>query len=320
MTEKKWTILRSLLGIGLLGAVALTVDWAGFVEVFSEARPLWLLLVLGVHVGDRIYMAAKWRYLLAGLRVKISYAEAVVHYFVGGLVGTALQWHLGGDLARAAQVGSRKDATALVSSSVVLEKLAGFSALGMLAVFSALLLNTFHVYARWALLIPAGAACLGAFAVLGWSPLSEVLLSRIGSFASALAVGRWKEKVAELSFPVARVRLFRRRYLLFFGLTLLEQFVAILGFFLLTRAFSVPLSVPHILAFFPIVEFLSRLPVSPQALGIREGLFVFLLGIFGIGTGTAFALAIAGRLVSLAVLLVGATASVLSPTWRGRER
>lgn len=305
------------MGVALLGIVALQVDWSGFAEVFAEARVSWLLLMALVVAADRAFMAAKWRYLMEGLGVDVSLGEAVVHYFMGSLIGQAIQWQLGGDVARAVQVGRRAEAASQVSVSVVLEKYAGFCALGLVTIPAALVFNSLVSYASWRVAVPVAVVAMVLFIALPGVVLSPRLLEKTRSLGSRIPLEKVRSAVNEFSHRGEAFPEFRRRYLRFLGLTLLEQFVGILAFALLTRAFSVSMPLLYVVGFFPIVQFFSLLPISLQSLGVREGLFVVLLGMLGFGSGTAFALSVAGRLVSLVVVGVGAGIGAMTPAWRG---
>jgi uncharacterized membrane protein YbhN (UPF0104 family) len=254
---------------------------------------------------------------MEGMGVEVPLREAVVHYLMGGLIGQAIQWQLGGDVARAVEVGRRAEATSEVSVSVVLEKYAGFCALGLVAIPAALVFNAIVSYVAWSVAVPLAVTAMTLFVALTGVVLSPRLLEKTRSLGSRIPLERVRSAVDEFSHGGEAFPEFRRRYLRFLGLTILEQFVGILAFALLTKAFSVSMPLLYIVGFFPVVQFFSRLPISLQALGVREGLFVVLLGMLGFGSGTAFALSVAGRLLSLAVVGVGAGIGAMTPAWRG---
>jgi uncharacterized membrane protein YbhN (UPF0104 family) len=152
----------------------------------------------------------------------------------------------------------------------------------------------------------AGAALLAA---LPFVTIRYLPLDRIGDLLRRIPLERLDEVGRQIE-GLERSPELARAYPRFFVLTLLEQLIPILGLLLLARALQIPLSLLTIASFLPVSMLVSRIPISVEALGVREGLYVFFLSLFGVGGGTAFALAIATRIMD--VLVVGSGALVSS--------
>lgn len=307
--------VRIGIAVGLLGIVAIHVDWLEFVDVATRADPAWLVLAFAVSTGDRVLMATKWRYLLTGIGVNTSFREAVVYYYMGGLVGTALQWHLSGDIARAVSLGRRTERHSAVTASVILEKIAGLQALTLLAGGSTLLLNARLRFIGW---IPLTLLVVGVVVIVAVAPFfvraagaRETLLdglegwSKLDRFADALR-----------SIPDDVEETFKKVYAAFLFATLLEQLVPTVLLFLYTQAFAVELTLLEIVSVLPLVTLLARLPISVESLGVMEGLFVYFLGLVGVGTATAVVLALVSRLMDMIVMVVGAGVCSFTSEWR----
>lgn len=306
-----WRTVQVLVGIGLLGIVLSMVEWGRFFPLAARATPGWLILAFLVGLADRTLMAGKWLYLLRVLGVQLGFTRALSHYLQAGLVGTAAQWQLGGDITRVVRAGRETGRSGAVVTSVVLEKVVGLAALGTLAVLSSLLLNLWFSYLRWSLAWIAAVAAILAFLSLPF------LLTRPGSLRLITPLTRllphegFRSSVANLpsireSYPRLPVVL---RTLL--TITLVEQLAPVLVIYLLSRSFGFSLTLLEALATVPIVVLLMRLPITVESLGVREGLLVLFLGLVGLDATQSALIAITSRAFDLLLVSVGAGAILL---------
>lgn len=308
--DRRWTALKLVVGLGLFALVAAQVDWSQFWGLVTSAHPAWLAGAVVLVAGDRVFMALKWRYLLGAMRLDISLLSAVQHYLVGGLVGIAVQWQLGGDIARATRASRHTGERRIVVGSILLEKLVGVAALSALAVIAFFLLNF-----RLDLVspVPLGLATAVVAPAILASPsllVSERMTERLAAIGRKAPISR----VADLSERIPELREafddLETSLAVFTGLTFAEQFVPVLSLFLLTHAFGQGVSLLVALSVMPVVSLLSRLPLSIESIGIKEGLYVFFLGLVGLSATHAFTLAITSRVIDMLVvgggtLLVG---------------
>jgi hypothetical protein len=272
-----------------------------------------LIFVLGTL--DRLWMAWKWHYLLRGIGVHVRFLEVAGHYYLGGLLGTAVQSQLGGDIARASAVGRYAGRTRMVAASVVIEKAVGFVAAGMLAVASLFLVHHRYEAISETVLLAAAVPVVLAIALvpLLLSPrLAAPLFSRVLQISPSLA-----EKLGVTVLVTNPAGLQQAGFVLqrFFALTLAEQLVPLANLYLLKEALRLDLSGYAIVAFTPLIMFFARLPISIEALGIYEGLSIYLFGLAGLSPASALSLALLDRVMGLLVLGFGG----LSYAWAGRS-
>lgn len=295
-------LLQLVVAVVLLAVVLRTVNWSAFLDVVRGVRVEWLGVMFLVGTADRLWMAGKWRYLLHGLGVPASWRDTVYAYYAGGLVGQAAQWQLGGDVARAAQLSRASGRGEVVAASVVLEKVIGFSAAGLVALGALVLLEARYAVVRppelLLLLVPIGALVL----------LAPLALLLTGGRRSRRAL-EWMARRLRRPPPATTARL-RRTLVGFFFLTLAEQGLALLAIVVLARALRLELDVWALVAVAPIVLFLARLPVSIESLGSYEALSLLLFGLVGLAPAAAVALALVDRVMGLLVTGAGTLALV----------
>jgi len=303
--SRLWRTVKLAVAIGLLVVIIWRVDWREVVALSSRVHVGWLALVLLVSVLDRLWMAAKWHYLLRGLGVSVRFRDTAYTYYLGLLGGLAAQSQLGGDILRAVRLARQSGQRRLVVASVVYEKLAGFATCGILAVGSLALLNQRHHVLDWRLAMP-----LLALTVVTLVALPLVIFSGIGVRCLAWLV-RSQPRLSErlgLDTERAAIRLWdaRRASRVFVALTMAEQFVPLFTNSLLQWSLGLDVGFVRTASVVPIIIFASRLPVSIDGLGVYEGMSVVLFGLMGLSVTQGFSLAVAGRLAGIASTLAGA--------------
>jgi len=312
--SSSFLLARLAIGVVLFVAVATQVDWKQVGTVIGRASPALLGVALFIATADRVIMAAKWCFLLRRLGVPARLRDAIHSYYWGGLVGTALQWSLGGDVARGAALGRAAGATSPVAASIVIEKLAGLAALGCVVALSLPALE-----GRLGML-PAGASLpLILLGVVVVAVTPAVIAFALAPRAIAWA-GRAVPRLRRTSwFPplhtalVARPRL-GRSLAAFFLFTLAEQGVALVHLLAVAQALALPVGPEDVAVAAPTVLFVARLPISVDALGVYEGMFVLLARVMGLSNGEALALALTDRALGLIAIALGL--AVLVPLGR----
>jgi hypothetical protein len=83
--------------------------------------------------------------------------------------------------------------------------------------------------------------------------------------------------------------------------------------YVLARSLHISIPAGYFFLFFPIVTVLATLPMSFSGIGIREGGYVFFLGLIGIQEEQALAMGLLWTGIVLSSGLVGGLAILLSP-------
>jgi uncharacterized protein (TIRG00374 family) len=307
-------VLVSVLACALLVGF---VDWRRFAELALAARPAWLAAALAVAFANRAFMAWKWIVLLRGVGDRTPAGELWGAYYVGAFCGKFLPTSVGGDLLRVAWLARRTGNTAIVLSSVLIERLLGAVALALFAAVGLALLAA--VAGRTELRLAGVTLGLLAAAALGAGVLFHgrslgLVLAALERLVPVRALRRGLGRLGDaLTHFRGRPRALRR----FLWLSLAEQLFPILFLALAARAFAIDLPLVWILIGLPVILAVSRVPVSVQNLGVQEGIFVFVLSLAGVPASSAVLLSMAQR---LAGVLSTAPGALLLPrgVWRGR--
>lgn len=143
MSRTTKTFLKIGVSLGLLVVLFSQLDWQEAEELVRNANPLWLVLPVIVSVIDRVWMAWKWRLLLAVLSRPPKLLDAIRVYYVSSFQGTVLPFGgLGPDILRYIHLRSSGIERHTISLSIVLERVIGLVAttavgvVGILALLS----------------------------------------------------------------------------------------------------------------------------------------------------------------------------------------
>jgi uncharacterized protein (TIRG00374 family) len=298
----RWVKLA--IGLGLLAALALTMDWREIGTALARAD-LGMLAAATLLLGLNMPISSfKWGLLLQAQGIRPGQLAMLRAYWIGSFAGNYLPGNVGGDVVRAVVIRCR-DRLAEVVSSILVERLTGLFMLLLLA--AACLLAAPAPFAAVSLLLPLWllVSCLlpAVAGVMLAGPFAEPLLA--GFAARAGLVGKMAGKLLKLSRATGRY--LRRPGLLLATLPLSAAFYAILVLFqlLVLRALDAPVSLVQVALVAPIIPLVGMLPVAPNGLGLTEVAFTVLYSQLGVPEEVAFAAALLRRLIAVLVSLVG---------------
>lgn len=266
--------------------------------VLKTADLRWVFAGLLIAGMENFLGALRWRIFVQMMGISLPFWQTVRLYFLGLFFNSFLIGSVGGDAVKVLVLigkGSPKTASAL---TVVMDRLSGLGAL--LLVSCTFLLGNYS----WLTSSPLAAGVIHfVFLYLGvvlsllflsfvaaWTGLSERMPAKV-PFRAGLS------QLCELYF------LFVRRWprtLLAAGISVFMLLGYFLIFFCSMRAYGVDLPVEKVFALMPAVDIVAALPVSLGGVGVREKVFVILLGeLAGVAASVAFWVSITGFLITL---------------------
>jgi glycosyltransferase 2 family protein len=251
----------------------------------------------------------RWRTVLRVQRIDLSWGRAteislVAHFFNSFLLGST-----GGDLMKAyyaARETHHKKTEAVVT--VFVDRLIGLWAMLLFACLMMLpnhRLLFAHASLRSVCVLIIGMAigCSALVAIAFWGGVSKGW-SGAREWLRRLPKGEWLERSLDSCRQFGRSRLFLTRTLLF---SMFLNVVCVLQ--VMTLASGLRLNIPPFALFVivPIVICISALPITPSGIGVRENLFVMMLGepLIGVDGASALSLSLLALAGSLFWSLVG---------------
>jgi glycosyltransferase 2 family protein len=258
---------------------------------FRSLNPRALILAAALQASAIVLNSFRWQQLLgrAGIRERLSQLTEL--YLVGQFFSLLLPSSAGGDAVRVYAVARRHpaEATPAILLATLQERVLGLAttlALGVVATAYFLPILPGRV-AIAALLVESGAAA-GVLIVLFPEPVFA-LADRTRAISSRWPVLRrpgLQRLVVRIESVVSPLRgLARFSIARLFSLLVLASPVILIGVaihYVLGRSLGVTANLPAYCLVVPLVWLVRVLPISLNGMGVGEGAFVVLMGLFGV--------------------------------------
>jgi len=293
MKKRISIIFQVSLSVGLIFAVLYfnKIEMSEIGEVLGKLKSYHILIyIIPILIVDRILMSYKWNLLLRATGVEITLWDNIKLYMASGFIGLALPSTIGADFIRTYKLSRNNFEIKDILASVVVERAFGFFSVELFAFITGcillwynpevtdIVLTVFSIMAVMFLVFFAMSSKKFSRILRRFIPLviGENVMEKITRFFSAFSVYREKPRVI----------------IDFISLTLAETFVPIV----LSIIFSyyLQLNIDWFVLFLvvPIILIVIRIPVTLNGVGLIEGIYVVLLGRFGVSAVDAFTLGI----------------------------
>ncbi len=275
------------------------------VEAIRTANGSWLLWGILIAGAENLVGAVRWRLFLKVLGIELPFWKSVEICLVALFCNTFMLGAAGGDLIRVAylvQRGNRKTTSLL---SIIMDRVSGLGALILIT----LALTVWNY--DW-LIQSALASTVVKFVIL----YQLVALAFIG-ISLLIAVKGWTDHLPKWA-PVRKLVVdmgsgyallaSKWRTTLWASLLSLFMFAAYFAvFYCSARAFGAPINYVQLSTIMPAADIISALPISVGGVGVREQVFVIMLGqLAGISAAMAVSISLTGFLVNCSWGIVGA--------------
>jgi glycosyltransferase 2 family protein len=259
--------LRLAVSAGLIAWVLSRTPFRAVAAAFRSADPRFVLLALALNPLGYLASVRRWRLLIRAQGGDAALPFLVRSFLVGVFFNNLLPSTIGGDAVRAMDTAKTGVGRAKAVAIVFVDRFVGLLALMLFAVLSVL------VSGRLTERVPALYAwVLGGAAVLG---LIAGLLFVLPRFVASRFSFQWPASV------LARA----------FAWSLLLQTLVVLNGYFLSRALHVPIPLPVFFLIVPLALFVMMLPVSINAIGVRENVWAFFFAAFGVPAALGVAVA-----------------------------
>ena len=289
----KGNLIRLAVTVLLLALVLSRVDWGEFRRIGAGVRPG--LVVVGYLLN--LLMVAlntyRWRLLVDALGARVSGMRLASYYFVCMFFNNFMPTSIGGDVMRVIDLSRHTGRKETAMASIVVERLLGLYVLFPLCFGAFLLLGEELPERRWFLLAEAGMAAaflLGTLIIRRRNmrrlePLLRPFKPMFQRFGLREKAGRFYDT---LDFYKGRRREVGGALLL----SLLSRAVWVVSCWVLGLAIGIDLRPVHYFLLMPLVEVGRMIPISLNGMGIREGVLVLILGLFGAAEAEAVFLSV----------------------------
>ncbi len=314
----------SLLAVKVLVSVLLfawafrRVRWDAIGPVLEHAAPFWIAAAAMLLLASHLLASYQWSRLLRAAGVKLPLWKVIAYYHVGLFFNNFLPANVGGDLARTLDIARSGSSRPTALATVLLDRLIGTVALGVVAVVSTIpAIDHFHLAAAY-----AGVVTFLAAAVLMLRAVLEPrVLAALDRVLAAIGLSRLAPALDELSARLAAFRGKRRLLLELLCVALVVQIMRIGVHVLFARALGLHVPAAYFFLFVPLLAVIVSLPISLNGIGVREGAGILLFGLVGLDKSSAFALQFGTYLIAVGVSLLGGLVFLVRiPSRRAKAR
>ncbi|MBN1755178.1 flippase-like domain-containing protein [bacterium] len=258
-----------------------------------------ILLLFFWYLLTVLVTSFRWGFLLRAKGLGISFINTVRIYLIGFFFNNFLPTGIGGDIARAYHISRISTKLKEAVASILVERLLGLVATLMIAL---LMLPFCAIDSRFKILIIALNLLiwiLGLALSIQWSAKLIILLITKIPFRKA------GQKLGNL---VEAIHLFRYNpgaILKAFFFSLLYQFTLIFYYFLVSDVLNIHVDLKLFLIFVPLIWVISLIPISLNALGVREAGFAFFFEQIGQPGSEGFIVSLLGFTIIVCASLIG---------------
>jgi uncharacterized membrane protein YbhN (UPF0104 family) len=284
-------LLRALFGVALLIWLLRYVDIQQVLISLRTAHPRWIVAGLAAFIAAAFFPCLRLYALFRDTTMSISTATKITwtSYFFNQLLPTGL----GGDAYRTVRMKNISRGWISAVGPIVFERMVGaVSLVGPALIYACYRFDASHIAAAARTLsLSRRNAILGIVAMVA---IAAALL-----FLPRIAARRWTNAQQELRRLLERSSASTIASVVALSLAFHATRLVGMNAFLLAVGSVVPWG--EILMVMALVMFASLVPVSIGALGVREGLLVYGLGLCGVPAPEAMTVALLNRVTSIAI-------------------
>jgi uncharacterized membrane protein YbhN (UPF0104 family) len=295
---RRWAgwLARLCVSAGLVWWLFSRFEFSGIIASFQELSPLvWLAAAL-IYLAAQVLSSMRWFILSNALSFPGPWRTYLVFYFVGMYFNLFLPTSVGGDVLKIHFLSRGEGRRLMAAWSVAGDRIFGLIAMLLLGAGAAFLrpgiLPGHFVTFLWI----GGIVAVGG--LLGLPLVQRILRGLRPTLAERL----------EGAFVLWQMP---RRILAVLGLSLLLQTLGMGAVALLGGGIGLEIPLIFYFASLPLINLATAIPISLSGVGVREGSFVYFLGLTGVQPEQALCLGILFFSVQVAASLLGGVAYAL---------
>jgi len=288
----RWGI-RLAISLGIVGYILYSVDREHLWHAVTGVRLQWVAVAIVIYLLGQLLSAYKWFLLGRSVGLAGSPVDYGRFYLIGmffNLLGIST---LGGDVVRGLYLG-RGHRPGLALNSVLFDRVSGLAVLMALCSVTLLAHPEYQFAGPIGLLVTIGGGAL----IVGWwtCPYLVKLLpagNRIRRQVETELAPFWRD-----SWLLVRV----------VCVSLVFHLSQVCVQWVLGKATGVTIPFSYCLVFHPIMSVATALPVSIGGFGVREGLYLYFLGLIDIDDSVAITMGLLWYAVTVVVGMIGGVA------------
>lgn len=299
------TPLKVFISLGILALVFLRLDMNETKNVIKQIDLSFWGYAIILTLAQFFLLSLRWQVLINIGRQRMNYIQSLqvtLASFLANILFVATISGIAVKIGLALQYGSS------LFKAIFATGIDRFLTLFALSVFSSIFIPSLSAYLDTEM-YKNTAIYIGVFTfvVIVFTPLITLfILKKVPQFA--LSKGNINSGIRYITILInSRKTLFK---LILISLT--AQLCFFVAIYLLSISANINLSFLQIMTVLPVITLIASLPISIGGWGVREGAFVYGLGLLGVPFETAFLVSVQIGLISILTIILAGIPAVLS--------
>ena len=303
MKSKIQFTLKTFVSIVLIIYLLSRTDYTAIYKSLISALPLYLLLALSTLLFGKLLSGYRWQLLLGAQDIRIPLKFLITSLFVGQFFNSFLPTTIGGDAIRAYDTAEASKEPAKSLTTVFTDRFIGVLALVLLAVLAlivAFLIGDDVLF----YLVPVLSVfflCIIGLAIV----LNDLLFESIVKGLRRIKLNRIADQVNKIYKSIQEMKVAPRTLLYAFVISLLLQINVVIFHYFISLALGLEVPILYYFIIVPVALTFLIVPFSINGIGLREGVFVFLLAGIGVSPSDAIALSLLSFFLVLTQAMIG---------------
>lgn len=293
-------LLKLLVSGGLIFYFLSRIHIESFLQTFASANYSWIALALTVYLFAQAISAVRWTVLARPLGINTPFQDLIKYYLIGMFFNLFAPGTVGGDVSRIyylvrdeqAHASGRAVTTMHAAISVLMDRAIGMVVLVWLGAVGLVLFSNYAVPPT--VRSVTFSLALGFVVAVLLAPLFRRILPEDGH-----------PIVVKLRLALRSYRTHWRALCAAMTLSLLVHLIQAWLHLIMGRALGLDLPFSFCIIVYPLVGTFAAIPISLNGLGLREGGYIYLLAVIGIGTEQSIAFGLLLFLIIALDSLVG---------------
>ena len=299
MGKKVFFFFRIFVTAAILFALFKFIPYKKLIAVYQDSRKIYLFLGLAVFSLCQIIAIFRWRFLLSSLGIRISYKEALCSSLCGLFLNLFFPSFVAGDVFRSFSISCRYGNTGKIASSVFMDRFSGGIILTLISLLA---------FIAGRNMIPGKGVVIALFTLCSITGFLALVIFSKSFFLFLMKIFKrssLREKLVsfhdKLYFFKNNPGIFIKS--LFFSFFI--QILAVLGFFIISRAFDVKISIICFLVIVPIVTAIALIPITIAGAGTREASLVYFFSLVGVEKSVSLGISLLNLIFLIFMGIVG---------------
>ena len=303
MKNKVFFFVKALVSIALIWYLLSKTDIAAIYASLLSANPWWLLLSLMTLYIGKVLTSYRWQRLLLAQGIHIPLRSLIASVFVGQFFNSFLPTTVGGDAMRAYDTASQSKESMKSVMSVFSDRLIGVFALALLAVIAVIIGILIGEDVSFYVLPVIIVFTICSFGV--WMIFDDRLVIQLEKILLRIKLDKIARKFVKAYASLSILKDKKRVLLIAFLISIALQINVVLFYYFIGVALDIKVSLLYYFMIVPIMLVVLLLPFSINGIGLREGVFVYLLTGLGVASQDAIALSVLSFLLTLTQSILG---------------